>query len=596
MPKLIFKIVPTAAGFTEQFVKPVYNDFQLRLKNNKSKGEFEVSNDITLLGSDYTFFINNVIGESFEIRCYNQDGEMFVSDEKGTEITNNNVSKKQVHLKLSAITEYFSDEFTNYDTRYNITEVVPVAYDLKIPVGQVERLVEADFGTITESTGAISAGWQKSGWTIEYIDNLVIIDLFPYPDTSNYTGDSHYIRQVAYGYYIDGVKYPPPYEGTWTYIEDEVIAGVTYPKYRVTYDPDNFVLTPAVHPFTLVTNNISFYYDGTVDFSNVTRRVEDVIEFLFTQMGVTVSFDNTGTSTDSFYSFKTFTGDSLTFESVSSNKTFGYQLIANLTDMIPTDLGIQKNNIAVRSMISLETLMKRYESYGFEWYLENRSGTYYFRLIHVLHKSLLSGNPDLSNYNGFNYTYLGDVYEVEPPEYKKIENNTTCNGVEFKGTYAEFTETYGEDNTISFDDGNIFVDVDDIMNRRSEAYSEVQDFNFVLVAAQHGSTYDHVRNPEGELTGLEKNNSELAFSYLMPNYISFLPGNVFEVNGTTITLSTSSERLKKRNKYKFTIPIYNIKTDFDPAKYIPIFGKQSELDSMTQNGNSFLGDIIVKTT
>lgn len=601
--RLKFEISPISGGFTAQFVQADYRQLKLRFNNDAGKGKFSVSSVLTLRGDDYDFFIDEVIvaANGYTITCYGAGGEYWESDYKTVEITTQNVSLKLVSFSLIAETEYLDENWVNFDKEYNIAGLGFESNDLYFKSQQYPL---EDYGsnpvsfTDEDLTACDLSALNISGWDIDTFNITSHTGTGPYL----YTGTVNYKRKYGLGFYIDTDKYDPDGElyslGTWSYLigEDETLGGVVYPKYKMVITPD-YSCSGTGEPFVGPYTNDADYTDGdvTIEYNSVSRKVTDVIEWLFTQMGLTsIVFDSSGTATDSFYSFKTMTGESLTYGATTTDKLYAHLLLINLTDFIPADDDGQKDIRARLTNVSLKTLLDYFESLNFEWFLEERTGVYYFILQHKSDKSLGGSNPDLTDYKGRNWIKYANIYDVEPYEYRKIVNESTAKGIDFKNLDIDFTNVYSTDTAKTITDNKIYVDLDDIANRKSDAYSEIENNNLVMIAAQQdGVVKDYVRAPTGLISQSLKNNVELGFMYLGRWIYGEYPDADFTIGGTSYT--ATSDRLKKREKVEIKgFPGDDIKTDFSVSDAVNFGGDSAELDSLEQDAVNNYYDIRLK--
>lgn len=593
--KLSFKISQSTPYFLEKFIYPDYSKLKFKYLNENSKGLFSVNGSMLLLGSDIRQFktLFEISTSDVKIECYNK-GSLYFETEK-TNITpiKDNKSFKQLELKLVAKTNYVSDEWRNFDKEYNINSVSPETNDLFFNQGSVgvERYSYEFSGRLSNNADVLlNAG--KEGWDIEYLDinSAVWEDLDGWWE---YGGTAHYIRQRDIGFYINSVKYEPTIDSGWEYIDNVVINGVTYPEYYRVTGTDDFGFYPSTEPWDSVNAINTIYDDLIINYTRVTRKLTDVIEFLIGEMGLTsVLFDNSGTTSDSFYSFKNMEGEDLTYGATTTNKMYSHLLLMNLTDFIPADDDGQNDIPASITNVSLKIILDKLLELGFDWFFYEDSGTF-FQLLHQENKSLGSINPNLRDYYGLNRTYLENLEEKDEAEYFKIVNETTCKGINFIGTDVDFPNIITTTTKKTVTDNNFYFDLNDIANRRSDAYSDEDVNNLVLIAAQQdGTVKDYVREATSILTVKAINNSELSFSFLSKNILCNFPDTKFETNGASAI--ANDYRLKKRNKIALNIPINNLQTDFNVSHYVSIFGENAEFESLEQTSFNNIGKLTLK--
>lgn len=594
--KLTFKISPQTTGFTEKIINPDYSKLKFKRENNGGKGKFTVNGNIVLTKNDYDFYINTVGGIAYDITAYYKGEVYFICDYKYITETPINKSFNRIELGLTAKTIYVDDGWQNYDVEYNINQITPVNNDLYFMPGFIglKRYTSTFSSKRLENNSQVNSSLGVSDYDIEYIDDLYSSSVVPPDLFFEYEGTVHYVREQAIGYYINSVAYEPDEDGGWTYIADVTINGITYPEYFRTNGVNTYTFTPLGEPYTLIENANLVYNKPSITYTGVTRKATDVIEWLFNEMGLTsINFDSSGTSTDSFYSFKSMQGESLTYGSTTTDLMYSRLLIMNLTDFIPADDDGQKDMPASITNISLKTILEYFESLDFEWFIEDRSGTYYFVLQHKSDKVLGTTNPDLTNYFNKNRTYLENQITVDPAEYHKIVNEMTCKSIDFVGTDAVFNKVYSTSASKIYTDNKIFTDLNDIANRRADVYSDEDVSNIVIIAAQSDTTVkDYVREAAGVLTTVGVNNSELSFSYLIKNIFGGFPDADYTANGANYTAANS--RLKKIEKIEFNLPADNIINNYDFSNTINTFGDESEIESIEQEAYNNICKLTLK--
>ncbi|MDD4515637.1 hypothetical protein [Massilibacteroides sp.] len=585
---LKFKIL---VGSTTTWLNPDYSDLKFSNQNNDGKAVFSVGGVLKLMGTDYDVF---KAATTYDITCYGAGTTMFTCDETTTEVSKENISLRQIDLKITAKTEYTAAGWENYDKEYDITTITTESNDLYFLPSFItyETQTVAYTDKRLNNNTAVNANLGLSGWDISSISIS-----FSYEDPIGsgnwyYEGNCIYLRQKGKGFYIDSVAYEPTTDSGWTYKEDEVINGVTYPIFTRPSGANTYTYNGAPEPWSSIVNSSNLYYNAPIEYTGVTRKITQVITYLIGQMGVTYSVDNSGTSTDTFYSFKSMTGESMTKNGTTSDKLYGHLLVMNLTDFVPDVDGTQKDVPASVTMVSLKTIFDFLSLRGFFWYLENRSGTYYLKVEHKSQRTFGTSNPDLNNYKGHCFSRWANLYEKDPPECRIIRNENESRSIDFVGTDAVFPDILTTDAVKEWRDNQVFVDLDDIAYRRHDVYSETDNNNIVIIAAMQTSGKDYVRNPNGIVTGAPSNNTELSWSYIARYYLCDLPDSNMTVNGGTTT--AAAYRLKKRNKYKLTIPIDNIITDFDFTDYVSIFDEDTEIDQISMNAPNTIGEIILK--
>jgi hypothetical protein len=291
---------------------------------------------------------------------------------------------KEINV-LGSNKDFIIDNFSGTTT--GITGITLTKY------GTQTRKIEADdFGlpydlsdvnlTITTASVAYTGGSFVSGTEYQH----------------DYSWAINYRAFQALGYYDDGDKYPPD-NREWTYDSDVTVSGVVYPKYLRKLDIPNdfsfevgkikyeytagsfiysylFVTSPDKASLT-ITNTLTQYttFERAFDFYTAVQKVVQNIDS-------TILFDSTGTTTDSFYFLKNYTGESLTFGSTTTTKCFEYLSLVQITDIILESDNMQKDQPATIGMLTFEKIINFFENIGIYYYLENRTGTYYFVTKH----------------------------------------------------------------------------------------------------------------------------------------------------------------------------------------------------------------------
>lgn len=589
--RLNWKLYSTSPA-TNDFITPDISQLKFSNTNNDGKMTFETNGTIKLVGADYDLYKTLT---TYQIRAYSGDTLYFYSDQTATEIQKENVALKQIDLKIKAYTIYTDKAWTNYDKEYNINELTPEAFNLYFLPGHIPVVSGGSqnfSGTLTVNLADLSP-YAKAGYDIDYM-------------TLQYSGtwsgtysviNVIYKRQQAYGYYIGtGIgkkRYDPdgvyPAGASWTYLSDLVLTEKTLPLFKKNITPIYTPNTP-IQPYANIYNTADFYNKPAIEYVGVTRLVYKVIHWLVGKMGLTLSFDLSSSSTDSFHSFKTMDGENMTKGGITTHNPYYNLLIANLTDIVPASDNGQKDVIASETFVSLKTILEYFETLGFFWYIENRLGTNYFILEHKSYKTLGSSNPLLSNYHGYNFLKNANVLEKEPAECHAIRNNTVCKSIDFIGTDMTFTKVYTTDEIKTIEQGQVYTDMNDIANRRHDVYSETDNNNVVIIAAQRGLTKYYVRDAVGKRTLSACNNSELSWSFISEELIAELPDATYTVNGGEVT--AASWQLKKRDKMKFTIPITDIQTDWNYTDSVEAFGT-AEIESINQNATDNVGELII---
>jgi len=600
-------------------------------KENKARLRF---GEVVLVGNDYDL-VSEITTRLAEFILYENGVVLGIGNIDL--FTKKNIDFKTCSLKLNNLDIY--SKFDKYgDDLFNINEVVPVKnvyysysreieytnqtytdllFETSYDSGESKYNMElSNFRTVTNK--------ENQGYFISVAQNynLIIaccndIGSPPCHDCCGLVANSsispwnlnpilkagttivHYQREVAKGFYSGGVAIPPQISGTWIYLEDRSYNGVVYPIYfkqiPSTYTKTdrnnlgNCHLIYGVFGEKIITQAVENSIINQIDYSLVFRKVTDVIKFLVGRIDILISFDNSGTINDSFYSFNEFEGESLIKSAVSDgvsgnynlgNKLYKDLMICNVTDFLPTSSGLQKNNPATLTNISFNRLISYFKENGFVWYLETRGGAVYFKLVHYLHLDYYNSNLILPR----KFTFK--TREITPilPTFNKIKNEKRAFDTDFVGSIIEFPDVI-EDADLILSDNNVFSDCDNIFFSEDE-FSETENDNVLIVATGEGhvSTGSNyiIRDATGEVSGLRKNNSELSFSFLAENYYSEFPDEKIKIN--EIEEIVNLKRLAKKEKIELSLPIKNIKEDYPINFKVKYLIEMINIDSFKRTG------------
>jgi hypothetical protein len=609
-------------SLTHLFKPDVSNITLQRQKQGDDQfGRLEISGTFKFVGDDYDRIIDFI-----DTWGHNELGMLVYQN--GTLLGLTTFNTKQI-IDRSRSQYIFNvkvlDEYENFvskgDLQYNILNTPYTSRSLKITTSAIREVV-----TKTIFNRSVAGVFDVPTATVEV--NLNILGLyysFEIGDSytnwtmiyNNYThtgasglnifinGTAEFVSEKIYGSYNGGDAQPPTGSG-WVYVKDEQFGNITAPLYRrPIQEIDVITSTNTFTNYGGVDYRLFNYRNSnaidlsfiTITYQKITRRVDNIIEYIVGEINSSIQFDSTGTINDSFYSFKTWIGDiDNTANIYDTNKTFNNFLICQLTDIIPdssVDPPIQKSDPATLGLLSFNDLMEWLKTYGFYWYLENRSGTYYFRILHKKDIELLDLNPDLRNWFGYNYTNLLPPIEYDKGEYSRLVNKQKTTNFELKGVDILFYLVQ-EDKNKDISSSIFYTDLTDIINNGEDDYDTSATDKFVLITALiDDSNYYHPRKINSLLVEDSKiPNGELGWSYVSAELISDLPDERAIINGTSQTLP--DYRVKRRAKLELKIPINGI-NDFNLSGYVNINYNQMEIESFSQEAEKNTGKLNLRS-
>lgn len=316
--------------------------------------------------------------------------------------------------------------------------------------------------------------------------------------------------------------------------------------------------------FPTKTTQYQWYFQNVEpDFSSLTKRYTRVRDFfeavqlVVQTIDSTVQFDNSGTDTDSFNFFKNFTGTSTNF--------FNRIGIIHITDAILVS-GTEPTDGATIGYLTFSNLIGFLSKLGFFWYLENRSGINYFRLIHFTEISNSNGSLNLNYYKNVDYTRLANNYEFESVETSIINNEWTSYNMEWQGVSLDF-RAFENKKTAAFSDETFFSDIDDVIINGSNKYNSESIDQFVILSLKDMSPYFEVYTEFGTISHIKFNNVPFSTAFLFKYFLSNFIDNSAILKGTKyngglqyleLEQNFDNSRLKKRKKIELTIPINQI--------------------------------------
>jgi hypothetical protein len=617
---------------THLFTPDVSNVTLSRKKTGSEQfGRLEISGTFKFVGDDYDLVVNLI--DTFG---HNELG--IITYQNGVSLGLSTFNTKQI---IDRPRSQYTFNITVNDEYKNLIDEGDIQWNI-LSVPYLTRTLSLNLtGFLEESTKAVfyhqQVGSWQSGGTIRWftMDYLGAYFTFPIDDSytnwtcliANYTeiglinpifnpaqptilpylvfhGVAIFQSQKAYGSYAGTEKIPPAGSG-WGYIRDDVYNGYNFPLYRrpiqasdVWTNNDRVTAidgTYQVKIFNHTNSNAIVVPSTDIDYTRVCRTVPSVIEYIVGQIDSSILFDDTGTTLDSFYSFKTMTGDVDTQATINDDdKPFKNFLIVQLTDIIPDpDTGLQKTNPASLGELSFNDLMEWLKVYGFYWFLEERSGSYYYRLLHKTDISLLDNNPNLRNWKGYNYLPKSNVLEYEKAEYSRLINKQTGKDLELLGVDAIF-RIVQEKKNMDISSSIFFIDLNDIVANGENEYDTNATDKFVLISALiDDSDYLLPRKTDSLIISGEKVfNGDLGFPKVTANLMCDLPDEKATINNVNVTLADN--RLKRRAKEELTIPINGI-NDFDLTGFIDYNGDDAEIEDISQNADKNVGKLNIRT-
>lgn len=304
------------------------------------------------------------------------------------------------------------------------------------------------------------------------------------------------------------------------------------------------------------------------------RKLFDIIEYLVGEIDGTIVFDNTETSTDSFFYFKDYSNpdaqDSLT-----------ELMVTQITDFILNDAGDEKDEPATIANITFEKVLNFIKNRFYVWWeLEDRSGTFYFVFKHWTERSFSSGIDfaDFS-YFGTNWSAGKEQYEYEQNKLWKFrKRQELSSNVDFVGLDLELLDVNSEVvRDVQF--GTFFTDIWDIQNNPSK-YPDNSINQFVLAATKRESQGNDL------ITGITNSVTSPYETF------SFAAGVLTCINSSGSGLCTSDPiSFERGDALVFTFDLIDnggqIPTlSFDGVNYFPIVGSNVIYTKPVRNNQS----------
>jgi len=382
------------------------------------------------------------------------------------------------------------------------------------------------------------------------------------------------------------IAQPPDGTGNWVYDHDNesVPIFVRPPQYPVIWT-NSGTQNDTSGVFFLnrsFTNNYSdiIYESNNFTYSNNKfRRLDKIIKFIVSNLSFnsdyTYLFDDSGAVTDSFYDFKTITGD----DYGGNTLPLADLLIMPITDAIPNPDGTEKTASSSVAYLTFEQLMTFLNKLGFYYRLENRGITDEFYFILERKKNVPSGNGiNLKDYNNHNYIDMKNRYNKEFAEYSTLKLNAISETKSFLwGMVKFYATTINKDNDLDF---NPFVfDINDVRTRRENSYPDDENSMFVLLSTFIFSIGGHpylIRKIENSLISTPLNNYDFCFENLLKNYISNLPEIKCIIPDSNNYFSIQENQLKKRKTLKIPFLPKNV-NDIDISKFVKFYKETAQI-------------------
>jgi hypothetical protein len=543
--------------------------------NNVGDGRQQdgISGSVIIRGRDYIAFnsrlndpIYYVDDEAFTYKLYLNDEQVNTNKIK---LTNNNRFTKELTFQLydNAVNEY-TNLFAGWNTEYNVLDDVS-GLGNKTDYSDFRELYDNGASVLTSVTITSQQSYET------YIQTL--IDSYdtetPYSVTLGFIAGTTYIPSVstkefrAIGY-KNGTTNEPPAGVDWTYDTD------------VSSQP-RFIKAPKVRSIDYgtytglgnISTTINIEQEANIEYWSGPRDLQDIITYLVGKADSTIGFDaNSFDGLDDVVGAGTFNG---------SNKFAARLKMMTVSDFIPTLAGVQKTNAATKGMLSLAVVIEILEQLGFYWYLEESSGTYYFRIQHITTVTFGNTNPDLTNLKSIDWTRNKRSLDEIEKIYDKVTNTSVSGDYNFR--QPEFVFTVG-DKIQPWGSSRIFTNIDHILDGKDAVCDQTSGEQWVLLT--NGN--DDVREFTSALNGISTNNYELSFYWITNNLIR-VPGK-YDKDGNDY----DDARLQRKKHIKIEIPIDNPQTDFTFYDTVEFWGADAEIQSIERSCIDSMGFITLR--
>jgi len=580
----------------ENYVSYDPSKITMSIKNEHGRPIRQLTGDLLIHGTDYDYFFTTInagtyFNESY-CKAYLYNNAVLIAETNNIKLVKNDTFLKQATFQLyNEILDNYNLIYRAWEKEYDIVDVTPVPnitfYDHRSNLTKITYDPYRTFYCLKDSFGVwiadvasyIATKQADPEWTLNQIE-FTYADGVCSGEILSLDVKMDWVQLVAYGFYNGSTKVPPA-GIDWVYKDDVILSGITYPRFSKktnTLDEirgDLELGKDCAYIFGVLTKGLyyyaSYYWPVPTDFSisylNAGRKVTDVIEYLMDKVNSSVSFD-----VNSFYSFNNYEGETY---GAYGKLCYKNLILMGMSDMIPDTDNTQKSIVQSKFKITLKGLLDWFVERGFYWYLEDIGGTFYFRLWMVMDKTLTSGNPDVTNLKGKDWSKRGE-FNIQPPEWETISNETQSSTFDF--TISQLSAYYTDVSPLnkSISDTNIYTDINYIVDAKESIFSSDIDQFAMLSTSYDGSTYQVRRVATGDYTYLATNNIELSLPYIFLYVMADLPqlstqGSVF----------ATANRLAKRKKLQISVPIENFYTDFDFFKYVDIGVTEYEIEEIT---------------
>lgn len=568
---------PTISGYVDYDPKQI----TMRVVNDNGHPKREINGTLEITGSDYDDIISYIndsptiySGQFGKLEVYTNN--TLIGTSTNITIIDNDKYNKVAKIQISS---YIEDEYAEilryWDKLYNIYPTSTNTYR-HYDFRQYESTSAVYYipSTLTQS--------QYEQYIINLCNNYVgyMPSSITFSGTTIVTATLSLRRLYAYGYYPNpssppvssDLKYPPPGKD-WAFDSYILYSGTYFPKY--VKKPPSFSIstwqtyTGGTTPQQDINVEGFRNFLGYLDYSNVGRLLEVVIEYVIGQIDATIAFDSSS------------------FSDLNSTP-YEYMMLLGISDFIPSDGDIQKSDPQTVLNISISRILGWLEKRGFFWYLEEITGTYYFRLKLKYNQTLGTPATDLSDYYNRNWIRQIAKYEKQDVEFWSIKNESLCKDPSFIWDYYYIIGGADKEPFKTLGDEYIFTDINNVFDAKTNDYDDSVE-NFVLVSCDSVSTWYQSRSDTSLYHNRTVINFALSIPYIAHNILSNLPTKY----GALATYA--DDRLAKSNKTSLRIPLNNIYTDLDIFEYIENSqGDEMEIDEISQNLADQIATIIFK--
>jgi hypothetical protein len=551
------------------------NQITMQVINDNGHPRREINGTIEITEDSYDDLISYVndeplkFGKIVKVDIYNNN--TLIGSTDNAELTFNNIQEKRASFKVGG---YIDDEYGNI---YKYWDVI---YNIAPTTTQTVRNFDFRGYESIGSSASIRIGATQEEYEQFVIDECSNREGYTASQIQFSSGGTVTLmslslrRLVAYGYYAGSERYPPA-GVDWNYDSDVTLSGTLYPKY--VKKPNTFSITTwqtfagASTPDQFINVEGFNNFIGYIDYTNVARQVDDVIEYLMSQIDPAILFD-----ASSFGGL--------------SGTAYEYMMMLGISDFILADGGLQKSNPQTVLNISLGRLLSWLEKRGFYWYLEESGGNYYFRLDLKYNQSLNAPSDDLQNY--YNRNWVRDIkdYNIADIPFWYVKNDSISKTPSFVFSYSFFIAGTEEDPFYNLSDEYLFTDINDVQDAKTSKYDDSVE-NFVLLACESAAGTIQTRQDTSIYHPRTVVNFAMSIPYICENVLSNLP-TIYKAGGGVFY---SQDRLAKLKQAKIRVPLNNIFEDLDMFAYIKNSqGEEMEIERITQKLSENIAEIDFK--